>query len=847
MTVHFNVVAGKLRHFWELVGESGNYHVTKESRIVPKSFLYPPVFDVFRAASLDLNFAKNRTLADRVSGNNLITFSRAGSGAYVDSDGLIKTATTDTPRFDYDPATGESLGLLIEEARTNLLTHSQTFQYNRSQSGYGVRPFILANQIAAPDGTNTADEAITLSTTAQNRLLNPHNVTAFQTYTYSVFVKYKNTNGINFTLANGKANAFLSFNFSTETVTGSGAQYISGSAGFEKFNNGWYRIYFSASPFASGSTSSGFYSGTTPDKRVYLWGEQLEVGRFPTSYIYTGGSTVTRSADIATIEGNKFAKTNLIEYSERFNDSTWVKYGSNATPNATTAPDGTTTAEKLNEDNGNSFHRIRRPIASQTTGTFSIYVKADERTKFEIGTSDTAVIAVFDLSSESVTSGTGTINSDGNGWYRCSVTGTFTTNGPYFLLRNSTSEFYQGDGSSGLYIWGAQLEEGSELTEYTPSVESFVSRASSATYVDDATGLITTAAVDTARYENGELLLESARTNLVVNSVSGEIHAATNMTGPTSVYGPGGTDTAFQYLSTGGTIASRIQFKTIVAANATQYTATVYVKGVNYNQVNFGFSATGFGTNSRRTFYLNTLTTQGVGGSAAAVSIEDAGNGWRRLRITTTATTTATGITAYIDLGSPGSETHTTDQGFQFYGFQIEAGTFPTSYIPTSGSAVTRAADVSTSALGVDTWYNQSEGAMFVEAKNYPHPVTGKALAPFAFSDNTYNNRITLAGSTGNDQFNFDVTVGGSQQRAILGNFVSSVLKASGGYKSTGSAGSLDGAAVVTSNTPNIPSVISQIDIGQAHDGNNILNGHISRFVYFPTRLSDDKLKSITT
>jgi hypothetical protein len=68
---------------------------------------------LFRSASLDLRFADKKTLTDRVSGTNLITFSRASSGTYVGSDGLIKTAVTDAPRFDHDPVTGESLGLLV--------------------------------------------------------------------------------------------------------------------------------------------------------------------------------------------------------------------------------------------------------------------------------------------------------------------------------------------------------------------------------------------------------------------------------------------------------------------------------------------------------------------------------------------------------------------------------------------------------------------------------------------------------------------------------------------------------------------------------------------------------------
>jgi len=78
--------------------------------------------------TLDLNFAENKSLIDSITGRNLITFSRSQSGkeaTYVGSDGLIKYAGADEPRFDYDPETGESLGLLIEEQRTNFETNSR--------------------------------------------------------------------------------------------------------------------------------------------------------------------------------------------------------------------------------------------------------------------------------------------------------------------------------------------------------------------------------------------------------------------------------------------------------------------------------------------------------------------------------------------------------------------------------------------------------------------------------------------------------------------------------------------------------------------------------------------------
>ena len=76
--------------------------------------------------SLDLRFADSKSLVDAISGQNLITFTRASSGTYVGSDGLLKTAATNEPRFDHNPTTGECLGLLVEEQRTNLLLNSAT-------------------------------------------------------------------------------------------------------------------------------------------------------------------------------------------------------------------------------------------------------------------------------------------------------------------------------------------------------------------------------------------------------------------------------------------------------------------------------------------------------------------------------------------------------------------------------------------------------------------------------------------------------------------------------------------------------------------------------------------------
>ncbi len=108
--------------------------------------------------TLDLNFAGNKSLIDTVTGRNLITFSRSQSGkeaTYVGSDGLIKYAGADEPRFDHDPTTGERLGLLIAESRTNLLTYSEEL-HRWSPSNVTITP----NAATTPNHSLTAASVI---------------------------------------------------------------------------------------------------------------------------------------------------------------------------------------------------------------------------------------------------------------------------------------------------------------------------------------------------------------------------------------------------------------------------------------------------------------------------------------------------------------------------------------------------------------------------------------------------------------------------------------------------------------------------------------------------------------
>jgi hypothetical protein len=139
--------------------------------------------------SLDLRFADNKSLVDAVTGASLVTFTRASSGTFVDSAGVIQTATTDVPRFDHNPTTGESLGLLVEEQRSNLCLRSEEFATS-PWSASNVT--VTANQEVAPNGTTTAD---TLTATSANGTVTQPITTTAIAMTFSVYLKRKTGTG----------------------------------------------------------------------------------------------------------------------------------------------------------------------------------------------------------------------------------------------------------------------------------------------------------------------------------------------------------------------------------------------------------------------------------------------------------------------------------------------------------------------------------------------------------------------------------------------------------------------------------------------------------------------------
>jgi hypothetical protein len=189
--------------------------------------------------------------------------------------------------------------------------------------------------------------------------------------------------------------------------------------------------------------------------------------------------------------------------------------------------------------------------------------------------------------------------------------------------------------------------------------------------------------------------------------------------------------------------------------------------------------------------------------------------------------------------------------GIYIWGAQHEAGAFPTSYIPTSTVAVTRSADISTSAATTvfeNSWYRQSEGTFFGDAA-VAQPVSGGNQFIIRVNDNTFNNQTAL-NIQGSGFVSIATAAGGVFDGAATSTLALSAniaAKFAGAYAANNLGVSLNGATAVTDTSATMPTALTRVEIGSDHIGaNRVKAGTIRRITYYPIRIPNTLLQAIT-
>lgn len=571
------------------------------------------------------------------------------------------------------------------------------------------------------------------------------------------------------------------------------------------------------------------------------------------------------------------SRTNLLTYSEQFDNGAWRKTRVAVVPDSTIAPDGTITADKLIEGatTGAKYAYAPATVTAGAAYTLSIFAKKGERNYAELTTFNTPQAQVrFDLTTGAITLPSADVTQAyaedyGKGWWRLIVSFIATTTGAMnfgiTVVDTATgSNGYQGNGSSGFYIWGAQVEEGAFPTSYIPTKANFVSRSTTATYVD-STGVVKTAAVNVARtgyryyqgaYLSTGLTLEDAATNLVTYSEQFDNAAWAKVGGTVSadaVVAPDGTATADKFVESTDAGLHLVQFGFGARTQGDVVSGSIFVKPAERKliRVRLGRSS----TTESVTLDLSSQKVLTRGTNVSAINIWPVTYGWFRIEITVSIGETHNYqyLVAHT-LSDEGADNYTGDgvSGIYWWGAQVELSSISSSYIPTTGATVTRAADISSSAtvnraadvvsLSLGSWFDSREGTILVAASK---PQGSFSSNQFFFAIGTSTTRVLA------DYTNSGRSVGyhGSSGKLIVDDGALSSWRYALAYDATGvTAMTLDGASPLAG--AYTPAASTTLFVGQSYTSApgpfGMHNGHIRQLCYYPKRLTNAELQGIT-
>jgi hypothetical protein len=602
---------------------------------------------------------------------------------------------------------------------------------------------------------------------------------------------------------------------------------------------------------------------TTPANDTDITLEKDGLDTFSSFFTYTSPSI----KNVRQADGDlKYAAHNIINVASENIDSWGGLTDATTSLDATTAPDGTTTADKFIENSGTVSPQLQDSfsITLNKTYRFSVYAKAAERSAIQLNYSGIDM-ANFYLDTETTEVGAdggacggfvATLENVVDGWFRCSVdlTCLSTTSGNLRIYLNPSTTAvpsYTGDGSSGIYLWGAQMNE-------TPADTTYISKPT------DSRKYAIPLQYDLGNKAEG-VLIEPAATNLVLEYIidtgttawsNGLLDATVKDT----------TEIAPDGLSTSGTV-QRLQDDGLTGtiavyaghnftvSTSTAYTFSFYAAA---DQLNWCYIQTvNFTTPGNEVSYFDLANgVVGTAGSGHTNGIEFAGtyggNDWYRAWITFT--TDVSDTSGSIRIGPADADTDNVvdrdgTSSIFVWGAQFETGSIPTSLVKTFGATATRAGDDLVQETADTPLSSVRRHTLYVK---YTPRITTSASRVIAEVRGLDNNRTMSISSLGaaprftasNPDYSpttvFDDNVG-----AAFSVGVTSKLAAV--YSADDFIGSYDGN-LGTPDRAGAPANSSLLLTHEIGHRNNTLhsNGLIREYAYFPQKTPPSLLQDLT-
>ncbi len=527
----------------------------------------------------------------------------------------------------------------------------------------------------------------------------------------------------------------------------------------------------------------------------------------------TSGTYIDRDGVLQTAE-----LYNKIEYSQDFESGSYGRTNLNVESSSVVSPDGFENAYKLIPTAVNGVHLLTN--ATINNAVYSVFAKQGGYKRFRLNTGSSGDgYASFDLDLGQVVQSGGTYYIDsgiedyGNGWYRCylaigATSGTTTT---LAMEYNSGSVAFTADGTSGIYVYGMQVVEGTEPLAYQ--------------YTNGLQGL------PRISYENGvgHLLLEPQRTNSMPygNTLSSLFSAKTkveNLLVVTDNYAisPDGTQNASRLQASAENLSGEWSLKgyTVPSSLGTgNYAQSVYLKSNT-------------GQNQNVAFYGRGLT------QSVVVTPQ-----WQRFD----GVGDTVGGNYFSYLGCRPDYGSDTEIDILVYGYQIEQGSYSTSLINTSGTAVTRNADVCNNS-GSAQDFNSEEGVLYAEFQdNFLNEGSFRLISINNAASDSDANSVTIGfKNTGDFYFRVKSPSGTYTSQLIdanLNEFYKVALK----YKSGDIAIWINGVEVDTDTTAfSFAAILDNLSFDYNGNGGLPFYGKAKNLQVFTEALGDTELMTLT-